>query len=167
MFILESSDSLPLIILVQRASRLSTTISIMVDSPDEEEWLVEGDLHLVLLLLCRFFMFVYLCDDDVLFQCDLFCGLHVISKTWILFVYDLSLRVEPTLLSFNPVACNMVTCDDVWSIDRLNDPLTLLDMVVHSLKYMENGKKEKVGFSGFLFLYALHFICSLVIGYII
>ena len=82
----------------------------MVDSPDEEEWLVEGDLHLVLLLLCRFFMFVYLCDDVVLFQCDLFCGLHVVSKTWILFLSDLSLRVEPTLLSFNPVACYMVTC---------------------------------------------------------
>ena len=78
MFISESSDSLPLIILVSVDSVLVLQ-SIMVDSPDEEEWLVEGDLHLVLLLLSGILMFVSLCDDVVLFQGDLFCGLHVIS----------------------------------------------------------------------------------------
>ena len=128
----------------------------------KKEWLVEGDLHLVLLLLCRFFMFVSPCDELMMSFC--FSVISFVAcmrslKTWILFLYDLSLCVEPTLLSFNPVSCYMVTC--VVYCQAEGHYLTLLGMVVYPLKYIENGKK--VGFFWvFVFIYSFHFICSLV-----
>ena len=159
MFISESSDSLLL--------SVSVLQSIMVDSPDEEEaeQLVEGDLVLLSSPFFDFCFSLWWCRRLVplwsllRLVCDLLRLLDLLDLD---LVFDLALRVEPALLSFDPVASSS-WASDVWSLVRLADLLTLRGMVVFSWNKRRKERKgryflgEGVGSRFYLLIYYYYY----------